>query len=96
LQPAEAIARPTKIEWVKNPLVILSGSTKEIGRKEKYENKEAGIVQFQYGAACEFVQALTLKAKVKTNMAGLITYQVCTDKMCLPPKTVEFKVGLNQ
>lgn len=93
-QPAEAIAQPTKITFNKNPLIIISGIPKEIGKKEKYEDKASGIVQYQYGRKVDFVQSFTLKAKAKTKLSGNITYQVCTDERCLMPKTVPFSVQI--
>src|SRR5882724_912831 len=83
-QPDEAIAQPTAIVFVKNPLITMTGKPKEEGTKEKYEDKTAGIVQYQYSGKLDFVQAVTIKAKVKTNISGTITYQACTDEMCLP------------
>ena len=98
-QPQEAIAEPTKIIFNKNPLLIISGKPKEIGTIQKYEDKQAGIVQYQYSFV-EFVQQVTLKSNSKadpshtlrTNISGTITYQACTDQMCLPPKTVSFSI----
>jgi hypothetical protein len=47
-QPTEAIAQPTAIAFTKNPIIQIVGKAKEVGEKEKYEDKNAGIVQFQY------------------------------------------------
>ena len=88
-QPSEAIAQPTAIKFTKNPIVLIEGLTKEVGEKEKYEDKTAGIIQYQY-AKVDFVQSVKLKAEAKTTLTGTITYQACTDEMCLPPKTVSF------
>ena len=93
-QPAEAIALPTRIGILKNPLIILLGIPKETGAKERYEDKITGIAQYQYGGTVDFVQAMQLKSPVKTAVSGSITYQACTEEMCLPPKTVEFNIPL--
>ncbi len=94
-QPEEAIATPTAITFSKNPLVAFApGKLKEVGHKEKYTDKAAGIVQYQYAQKVEFVQPITVKGKGKTTVNGNITYQVCTDEMCLPSKTVPFRVSL--
>lgn len=95
IQPEDAIAIPTKVVFAKNPLVILSGKTKETGTKEIYEDKTAGIVQYQYGGKVDFIQSIVLKVKVKTNITGSITYQACTGEMCLPPKTIAFTITLD-
>lgn len=92
-QPTEAIAIPTKIVFTKNPVLQIDGKAKEMGEKEKYEDKNAGIVQYQY-AKVDFVQSIKLKATAKTNLSGTITYQACTDEMCLPPKTVSFTIAI--
>jgi thiol:disulfide interchange protein DsbD len=44
----------------------------------------------------DFVQIVKLKGKVKTSFSGSVEYQTCDDKKCLPPKTVNFKVALDQ
>lgn len=93
-QPKEAIAQPTQIVFSKNPLLDIVGKAKEIGEKERYEDKAAGVVQYQYSQVA-FVQTVNLKVKAKTNIAGTITYQACTNEMCLPPKTVSFNLPVN-
>ena len=46
------------------------------------------------GLQKDFVQALKLKTKVKTNLTGEITFMACTDTRCLPPETVKFSIKL--
>ncbi len=101
-QPAAAISVPTQIVFNKNPLVIITGTPKEIGKKEIQDLKEVGIKQYYYAGKVDFVQAIKLKysspkgggreGAVKTNISGSITYQACTDAMCLPQKTVQFNI----
>jgi len=93
-QPAEAVAQPTKIVFAKNPLIRLTGKATEDGYRETYQDKSAGITQYQYGGKVDFVQKLMVTHKAKTTVTGTITYQTCTDEMCLPPKTVPFSVSL--
>ena len=50
----------------------------------------------QYSEKVDFVQIVKLKGKVKTSFSGSVEYQTCDDKKCLPPKTVNFKVALDQ
>ena len=59
-----------------------------------YENEEVGIKQFQYGGKVDFVQTVTLKAKVKTTVSGTVTYQVCTEERCLTANTINFSVAI--
>jgi len=93
-QPAEAVAQPTKIVFAKNSLIRLTGKATEDGYRETYQDKSAGITQYQYGGKVDFVQKLMVTHKAKTTVTGTITYQTCTDEMCLPPKTVPFSVSL--
>lgn len=93
VQPKEAVASPTKIVFAKNPMVTLVGKPEERGKKETYYNKEVDIKQYQYGDKVEFVQKVTLKAKLKTNITGSISYQVCDNERCLPVKTIPFTVS---
>jgi len=94
LQPKEAVATPTQISFDKNPLLSMEGRPIEIGEKKKYEGHIIHIVQYQYEDRVEFVARVTLKAKVKMNVTGNITFQVCTDERCLPPETRAFSVAL--
>jgi Disulphide bond corrector protein DsbC len=92
IQPSDAIAIPTNIKINNNPLIIKDGKIKEIGKLEKYKDKELGISANQYSNTVSFVQKVKLKGKVKTNVSGSIEFQTCDDKKCLPPKTVTFNV----
>ncbi|MFT4094963.1 MAG: protein-disulfide reductase DsbD family protein [Niabella sp.] len=93
-QPADAIAIPTKFVLNNNPLATLSGKIAEIGKVEKFHDASINISANQYSQKVDFVQKVTLKAAVKTNITGTVTYQTCNDKECLPPKKVTFKVDL--
>lgn len=95
VQPKEAVASPTKFVFSKNPLITYVGKPSEIGKKEIYENKEVDIKQYQYGDKVEFVQKVQLKAAVKTNISGSVSYQVCDEERCLPVKTISFSIKLD-
>jgi hypothetical protein len=92
IQPSDAIAIPTTIKINNNPLIVKDGKIKEVGKLEKYKDKELGISANQYSNTVSFVQKVKLKGKVKTNVSGSIEFQICDDKKCLPPKTVTFNV----
>lgn len=95
VQPEDAIAIPTTFTINNNPLVSLNGKIKEIGKLEKFRDEELDLSAYQYAKKVDFVQVINLKRKVKTNFTGSVEYQTCDDKMCLPPKTVNFNVALN-
>jgi thiol:disulfide interchange protein DsbD len=41
-----------------------------------------------------FLQNVTVKGNVKTNLAGTIEYMLCNEKECLPPRKNPFTVAL--
>ena len=94
VQPKDAIALPTEFAFNKNPLATPSGAIKEVGKMEKFKDASLGVSANQYSKTVNFVQKITLKAAVKTNVSGTVTYQTCDDKQCLPPKKVPFKINL--
>lgn len=93
-QPESAVAIPTEIRFNKNPLIVLTGKLQEKGQMEKYTDRTLGIEAWQYAEKVEFTQIASLKTNVKTNLAGTITYQLCNDERCLPPKTVSFSIAI--
>ncbi len=94
-QPDDAVASPTAFTITNNPLIELVGKIKEVGKLEKFHDKELDISAYQYSEKVEFIQTIKLKGKVKTSFNGSVEYQTCDDKKCLPPKTVNFKVALD-
>jgi len=94
-QPEDAVAGPTVFTITSNPLIELVGKIKEIGKMQKFHDKELDLSANQYSEKVEFVQTIKLKGKVKTSFNGSVEYQTCDDKKCLPPKTVNFKVALD-
>lgn len=95
-QPEEAVAQPTAIKFKTNPLIGIQGKIKEVGTLEKWQDEATGIKANQYENQVDFVQVVRLKGDVKTNISGSLTYQVCTDRMCLPPKTDDFTIKVGQ
>jgi thiol:disulfide interchange protein DsbD len=93
-QPKDAIAIPTTFQFTGNPLVQMNGAVKEVGKLEKFTDKDLGVSANQYSKQVVFTQKVKLKGKAKSNVAGNVTYQTCDDKKCLPPKTVSFSIAL--
>jgi Disulphide bond corrector protein DsbC len=93
-QPKSAICQPTRIEWVANPFLNYTGKAKETGAVEHFSDPASGIKANQYRGKVDFVQTVKLKAAVKTDLSGKLTFQACTDEMCLPAKTVPFDLKL--
>jgi len=95
-QPEDAVAHPTNIKFRPNPLVGLMGKIKEVGDMEKWKDETTGIQANQYADKVDFVQIVKVKGNVKTSVSGSLTYQVCTNEMCLPPQTDDFVVQLSE
>jgi hypothetical protein len=78
----------------KNPLIILSGPIKEVGKMvKKYEDAFKSEVRY-YAQTVDFVQVVKVKTSAKTNLAGKVEFMVCNDRECLPPSDVDFKINL--
>ena len=95
LQPADAINQPTEIIFKKNPLVVIDGKVKEVGKVEMFKDERLKISANQYSNKVDFVQKVKLKSNTKTNLVGSVEYQTCDDKKCLPSKKIDFTVALN-
>jgi Disulphide bond corrector protein DsbC len=94
VQPEDAIAIPTGFKINNNPLLTLEGKIKEVGKMQKFHDAKLEVSANQYSDKVDFVQVVTLKASVKTNLTGSVEYQTCDDKKCLPPKTVNFSIAV--
>lgn len=91
-QPKDAVAAPTAIRFMKNPLVVIKGSPAEIGKKSKQFVEELDITQYYYADRVDFVQTIQLKNKVRTALSATVSYIACTDSRCLPEKTLSFSI----
>ncbi len=85
---------PTKFTFKTNPLISISGLTKETGKLEKTFDKNFNTNVLSYANKVEFIQTVKLKSKVKTNISGAVEYMVCDDQQCLPPTTKKFDIKL--
>jgi thiol:disulfide interchange protein DsbD len=85
---------PTTITFNPNPLVKLDGKVKEVGILEKtYDPNFKSTLKF-YSNKVDFVQRVKIKSTASTLVKGTVSYMVCDDKKCLPPKEVPFSVKL--
>ena len=86
---------PTSFEFTKNPLVKADGKITEAGKLEKeYDPNFKSTLRF-YEGKVDFVQKIKLKSAINTVAKGKITYMVCNDKKCLPPRDVDFSIKIN-
>ena len=86
---------PTSFMFDKNPLVKTDGTVAEVGKLEKDFDKNFNMTLKFYGNKVDFVQKVKLKSAVNTVAKGKITYMVCNDKKCLPPKDVPFAIKID-
>ena len=93
-QSADAIVLPTAIKFVNNPLVVLNGKPKEVGKLFDQFDKAINARSKYYSNKVEFVQTITLKSNVKTAIAGEVEFMVCDDRQCLPPDVTKFSIKL--
>lgn len=85
---------PTKFSFNKNPLISLVGKIKENG-KLKQRHEEVFKVDVKYfDGKVDFVQVVKVKNGIKTNATGTISYMICNDEMCLPPRTETFSISI--
>ena len=85
----------TVISFTKNPLLILDGDVKELGKLEQKHEELFGVDVKQYSNKVTFVQTVKLKAKAKTAINGSIEFMTCNNRECLPPRTQKFSITLN-
>ncbi len=85
---------PTSIIFTKNPLLNFEGKVKEIGNLQKVYDKNFKSVSKFYGKKVSFVQKVKMKSPVATVAKGTLTYMVCNDRQCLPPKDIPFSINV--
>jgi hypothetical protein len=85
---------PTKITFVKNPLVTLVGNVKEKGDIKNVKDKNFGVQVLYFDGDATFTQLVKVKKGIKTNIKTNINFMVCNDQQCLPPSTQEITVNL--
>lgn len=84
----------TKINFTKNPLVLMLGNITEQGKMEQHNEPLFGVMVKQYSNKINFVQLVKMKAAVNTSVTGSLLYMACNSTKCLPPKTVPFSIPL--
>lgn len=82
------------IIFQKNPVATFSGPVKEEGTLIKKREEVFDIDVMYYNNEVDFVQIVKLKGNTKTNITGTVTYMVCNDKECQPPKKIMFRLDL--
>jgi DsbC/DsbD-like thiol-disulfide interchange protein len=84
----------TVISFTQNPLIVLDGPVKEVGKLEQKYEELFGVDVKQFSGKVVFVQTVKLKAKAKTAVNGTVEFLSCNNKECLPPSSQKFSVSL--
>jgi hypothetical protein len=85
---------PTSFVFTANPLIILKDKVKEKGTLEKVFDPNFNSTLKYYEHTVDFVQVIKLRSPIKTIVKGTLTFMVCSDKLCLPPKDIPFNIGV--
>ncbi len=85
---------PTTFQFKNNPLVVLNGKTKEVGKLEKTFDKNFNTTIATFAGKVQFIQLVTLKVASKTKLTGIVEYTSCNDEKCLPPVKMPFEVDI--
>ncbi len=85
---------PTKFDFAPNGLVTNTGIPKEVGKIIKKQDEGFGVEVMYYSNKVDFVQTVTVKGGIKTNISGKVHYMLCDDSKCLPPTEASFNIAL--
>ena len=86
---------PTSFKFNNNALLDLKGKVTEKGKLITYYDKNFKVDVKYFEGKADFVQVVTTKGKVKTNLSGEVESMICNDRVCLPPTVEKFNVALN-
>ena len=84
---------PTTFEYIENPAINIIGKTTEPQSITKFDENFGGELSFFEG---KVVFNQKIKVLNSTIQKGVITYMICNDEVCLPPKDVEFEVVIDK
>ncbi len=83
---------PTSFKFYANPLVKLDGKVKESGKLEKSFDPNFNSTLRYYSNQVDFIQKVKIRSSATTLVKGSVTFMVCNDKKCLPPKEIPFSI----
>ncbi|MEO6731439.1 MAG: protein-disulfide reductase DsbD domain-containing protein [Ferruginibacter sp.] len=86
---------PTTFTFNKNALIGLQGKVNEKGKVITYFDKNFKVDVKYFEGKADFVQVVTVKGKIKTNISGEVESMICNDRTCMPPTTEKFSIALN-
>jgi len=86
---------PTTFAFAKNALVAFQGKVNEKGKVVTYFDQNFKVNVKYFEGRADFVQIVTVKGKIKTNISGEVESMICNDRTCMPPTTEKFNIALN-
>lgn len=86
---------PTSFKFNKNALISIHGKVAEKGKVITYFDKNFKVDVKYFEGKADFVQIVTVKGKIKTNISGEVESMICNDRTCMPPTTEKFNISLN-
>lgn len=92
-KPGDEYLIPPKFNFVSAKNYKLTGAVNELGTllEEKLEIAEKPIRYYE--RSVDFVQRIVVRGDIK-KVSGHHEYQVCNDRLCLPPRTKDFTFQL--
>lgn len=94
-QPEESVSQSTQFNFTRSPLLAIPATPLvEEGKVIHKKYPSLGYTANTYKESVSFVQTVTLKANVKTNLEGFVVFQACNDRMCMPPESTKFSLLL--
>ncbi len=82
---------PTEVKLNKNSNIRLDGKMQVAGKVTDEVVEDVGTIHY-YQNKVTYTQKLI--ARANTTLKGNVSFQVCDDKMCLPPKDFDFDVKI--
>ncbi len=86
---------PTTFKFSKNALVMVQSKMNEKGKVVSYFDKNFKVDVKYFEGKADFVQVVTVKGNIKTNISGEVESMICNDRTCMPPSTEKFNIALN-
>lgn len=83
---------PTSFTYNANPLLEAIGKIKELGKLEKVYDPNFKSELKYYSTQVDFVQKVKTKSAAITFLKGVVSFMVCNDRQCLPPRDVVFNI----
>lgn len=85
---------PTSFSFTANPLVKLEGKVREAGKLEKSYDPNFKSTLKYYSNKVDFIQKVKLKTTASTVVKGSVTFMICNDHKCQPPKEIPFSIKI--